>query len=69
MVDTKKTIIILIIRTLIPIRDHQTFIEQQPDQLPNVTKASDILLIPGYDDMVQHISYINKPVPQEIFAL
>ena len=63
MVDTNKTIVILIIRTLITIRDHHTVIEQQPDQSPNVTKASKILLSPGDDDMVQHISPINKSGP------
>ena len=30
-------------------------------------KASDILLIPGDDYMVQHIRPINKSGPQEIF--
>ena len=40
--------------------DNHTFIEQQTDQSPNVTKASDILLSPRDDDMVQHINPINK---------
>ena len=65
----KKTIIILVIRTLRPSKDHQTVIEQQSDTSPNVTKASDILLIPGYDDMVQHIRLINKSGPQDIFDI
>ena len=64
MVDTKKTIIILIISTIRPIKDHQKIINQQP-----VTKESDLLLITGDDEMVQHISPINKSGPQEIFSL
>ena len=47
--DTDKTIIILIIRTLRPSKDHQTVIKQQPDPSPNVTDASEILLVPGDD--------------------
>ena len=64
MVDTNQTIIILNIRTLVPINDNQTSIKQQTDLSPNVTKASDIFLIPGDDKMVQHISPINKSGPQ-----
>ena len=44
-------------------------IEQQPDPSPSVTKTSDIWLIPGNDDMVNHIIPINKSGPQENFAL
>ena len=43
-----------------PSKDHQKVIDKQHDPSPNVTKASDILLIPGDDDMVQHINPINK---------
>ena len=64
MVDTNQTIIILNIRTLVPINDNQTSIKQQTDLSPNVTKASDIFLIPGDDKMVQHIFSINKSGPQ-----
>ena len=56
-------------RTLRPSKDHHTGIDQQPGPPPNVTKASDILLIPGDDDMVQHIRLINKSGPQEIFDI
>ena len=62
-------ITILIIRTLIPSKYHHAVIKQQPDPSPNVTKESDILLITGYDDMVQHIRLINKSGPQEIFSI
>ena len=41
-------------------KDHQIFIKQQPDPSPNVTKASDIFLVHADDEMVQHISPINK---------
>ena len=51
-----------------PIKDQHIVIEQQPDPSPNVTKASDIFLTPGDEDMVQHISPINKSGPQEIFS-
>ena len=34
---------------LIPIKDHQTVIEKQPDPSPNVTKESDVFLVPWYD--------------------
>ena len=34
-----------------------------------LTEASDIFLIPGDDDMVQHIIPINKSIPQYIFAV
>ena len=43
-----------------PSKDHQTVIEQQPDPSLNVTKERDLLIIPGDDDMLQHISTINK---------
>ena len=56
-------------RTLRPSKDHHTGIDQQPGPPPNVTKASDILLIPGDDEMVQHIRPTNKSGPQDIFAL
>ena len=45
---------------MIPIKDSQTVIKQQHYPSPNVTKESDIFLIPGDDDMVQHISPANK---------
>ena len=61
--------IITIIRILSPNKDHQAVFEQQPDPSPNVTKESDILLISGDDEMVQHIIPINKPIPQEIFYI
>ena len=64
-----KTIIIPLIRTLRPRKDHHTVIKQQPDPSPNVTKESEILLITGDDDMVQHISPINKSGPRDIFFL
>ena len=44
-------------------------IDQTPDPSTNVTKASDILLMPGYDDMGKQIIPINKSEPQEIFLL
>ena len=56
-------------RTLRPSKDHHTGIDQQPGPPPNVTKASDIFLIPGDDDIFQHISPIIKSGPQDIFAL
>ena len=68
-VYTNKTTIILIIRMLRPIKDHQIVIEQQTDPPPNVSKASDILLISGDADMVQNIISINKSGLQEIFDL
>ena len=49
-----------IIRTLIPSKNYQTVIEQQPYPSPNATKENDIFLIPGNYDMVQHIIPINK---------
>ena len=52
----KKKLIIPIISSLRPSKYHHTVIEQQHDPSPNVMKASDILLIPGDDDMVQYIS-------------
>ena len=63
MVDTNKTIITLSIRTRRSSKDHQTVVEKQPDPETNVTKSSDIFLIPRDDDMVQHISPINKSGP------
>ena len=62
------TIISISIRIMRPIKDQHIVIEQQPDPSPNVTKASDIFLTPGDEDMVQHISPINKSGPQEIFS-
>ena len=50
-----------------PIKDNHTVINQQPGPSPNLTKASDIFLIPGDEEMVQHIIPINKSGPQEIF--
>ena len=47
-------------RTLEPIYNYQTVIEQQPDPSPNVTKENVNFLVPGNDEMVQHISPINK---------
>ena len=58
--DTNKTIIILTKRTLSTGKDLQTVIEQHHDTPKNLTKASDILPIIGDNDMVQHISPINK---------
>ena len=69
MVDTNQTIIILNIRTLVPINDNQTSIKQQTDLSPNVTKASDIFLMPGGDDMGQQIIPINKSGPRDMFSL
>ena len=66
MFYTNKAIIILSIRTLRPRKYQQILVEKQPDPETNLNKASDIWLIPGYDDMVQHIIPINKKVPQDI---
>ena len=52
-----------------PIKDHHTVIKQQLDTPPNATKSNDIFLIPGNDEIVQHIRPINKSGPQNIFAL
>ena len=52
-----------------PNKDHQTAVEKQPDPATNVTKASDIWIIPGYYEMVQHIRPLNQSVPQDIVAL
>ena len=41
-------------------KDNQKVIKQQPDPSTNVTKASEIFLTLGDDEMVQHISPINK---------
>ena len=60
MVDTNKTIILPIIRTLRPIKGHHKVAKQQPDPSTNITRAGDILMIPGDDGMVQHIRPINK---------
>ena len=56
-------------RTLNPIKDHQTVVNQQPDLATNVTKASDICLITGDDEIIQHIIPLNKSGPQEIVTL
>ena len=69
MVNTNKTTIILIIRALSPIKNHQKVIKQQPDPSHNAIKANDICLIPGNDEMVEHIIPINKSGLQEIFTL
>ena len=52
-----------------PIKDHQTVFEKQPDPAKQLTKSSDIWIIPGDDEMVQHIRPINKSGPQDIFSL
>ena len=44
-------------------------VEQQTDTETNIIKASDIWMIPGDDEMVQHIIPLNKSGPQEIVAL
>ena len=69
MVDTNKTIIIRIIMTPRPSKDHQTVIDQQPDPSPNEAKENEKFLIPGNDEMVQHITPISKSGAQELFAL
>ena len=61
-----KIITILIIRMLSPSKYHQTVIKQKHATSPNVKKASDILLLPGDDDMGQYIRPINKSGKQEI---
>ena len=43
--------------------------KKQTDPSPNATKDSEILLIPGDDETIQHIRPINKSGPQEIVAL
>ena len=58
-----------IIKTLRPNKDRQAVIAQQPAPSPTVMKSSGIFLVPGDDDMGQHISPINKPVPQEILVI
>ena len=60
---------ILIIRTLRPSKDHQTFIEQQPDPSPNEKKDNNIFLIPGNYQRVQHITPINKSGIHEMFLM
>ena len=60
MVDTNKRIIIPVIGTLRSSKFHHIVINKQPGPSPKLTKASDIFLIPGDDDMVKHISLINK---------
>ena len=55
------------IRIQRPIKYHQTVVEQQPDPATTVTKASDIWLITGDDDMVKCIRLINKSGTQDIF--
>ena len=64
-----KIIIILIIRTLRTINSRQEVIKQQTAPSPNVTKASDIFLMPGGDDMGQQIIPINKSGPRDMFSL
>ena len=51
---------------LSPSKYHQTVIKQKHATSPNVKKASDILLLPGDDDMGQYIRPINKSGKQEI---
>ena len=51
---------------LSPSKYHQTVIKQKHATPPNVKKASDILLLPGDDDMGQYIRPINKSGKQEI---
>ena len=53
--------------TLRPSKDYQIVVEKKADPETNVTASSDIWLIPGDDEMVQHIILINKPGPQYIF--
>ena len=67
--NNKTTKTISSIKTRRPIKNQQALVEQQPDTETNVTKVSDVWLINGDDDMVQHIRPINKSGPQEIFAL
>ena len=62
-----KTKIIPIISILRPSKYNRTVIQQQPYPAKNVTKSSDIILIHGDDDMVQHIIPINKSGPQGIY--
>ena len=50
-----------------PSKDHQSVVDQQPYPEKNVTKASDIWLITGDDDMVKCIRLINKSGTQDIF--
>ena len=52
-----------------PNKDHHKVIEQQPGLLPKVTKSSGIFLIPGDDEMVQHIFPFNESGPQDIFSI
>ena len=59
---------ILIIRTLRPIKDHKTVLEQQPDPSPNATKVNEIFMISGDNEMVQHIIPINKLELKDIFS-
>ena len=47
---------------------HQTDIEEQLSTPSTAMKARGILLMYGDDEFGQHISPINKPGPQEIFA-
>ena len=62
-VDKKKITILPIISTLSPSKDHQKVIKKQPDPSPNITKSSEILLVPGDDEMIQYTIPINKSVP------
>ena len=66
LIQTKK---IPIIRTLRPSKDYQTVIEQRPDPSQDAKKDNDIFLIPGNDEIVQHIIPVNKQGLQEILAL
>ena len=54
---------------LSPSKNHQIFIEQQPDPSPNVTKSSDVLLNTGDDEIVQPISPVNKSGQQKYLAV
>ena len=54
---------------LSPSKDHHTVIKQEPDPSPNLMKKSNILLIPGYDDIVEHIIPINKLGQNKVFDL
>ena len=54
---------------LSPIKYHHTVIKQQLDTPPNATKSNDIFLIPGNDEIVQHIRPINKSGPQDFLLL
>ena len=57
------------IRIQRPIKYHQTVVKQQPNTAINVTKSSDIWLIPRYYEIVQNIRPLNKPGPQDIVSI